>query len=190
MKNIYEILKGYDLEIPEDKRTEFETAMKENYVTVNEAVKIKTARDNYKSQLDAATTQLKAFEGVDVADLQGKITALNQQLDTQKTNFEQQLADRDFNDMLNGAISARKAKNAKAVRALLDVEALKASKNQKEDVAAALDKVKEENDYLFDSDEPLDNGKFVGGGSPGAAKTVADLSKMSYDEYKKYRQEN
>ena len=46
------------------------------------------------------------------------------------------------------------------------------------------------NDYLFASDEPLDNGKFVGGGSPGAAKTVADLSKMSYNEYKKYRQEN
>ena len=83
-----------------------------------------------------------------------------------------------------------KAKNAKAVRALLDIEAIKASKNQAADIAAALEKVKEENDYLFTSDEPIDNPTIVGGTTAGAAKTVQDLSKMSYADYKEWRNKN
>lgn len=152
--------------------------------------KTEEERDNYKSQLADAAAQLKAFEGVDVADLQGKIATLNQQLDTQKANFEQQLADRDFDDLLNGAISGSKAKNIKAVRALLDVDTLKASKNQSDDISAALAKVKAENDYLFTSDEPIDNPDFTGKAGGGtAAKTIADLDKMSFSEYKQYRQQ-
>lgn len=191
MKNIHEILKGFGLEIPEGKKSEFESALKENYITVGEADKIKTARDNFKSQLETAATQLKAFEGVDVAELQGKITALTNDLAGQKAAFEQQLADRDFDDLLNGAVAESRAKNIKAVRALLDVDALKASRNQSSDIKAALAKVREENDYLFTSDEPLDNPDFTGRtGGGSAVKTVEELSKMTYDEYKAYRKEN
>ena len=170
MKNIHDILKGFGIEIPEDKKSEFDKAVTENYKTAAEADKLRTARDNYKTRLDTATEQLKAFEGVNVDDLQGKITTLNQQLADQKADFEKQLADRDFDDMLNGAISGSKAKNVKAVRALLDLEAIKASKNQAADIEAALKKVKEENDYLFTSDEPIDNPGFTGetGGKQGA----------------------
>ena len=93
--------------------------------------------------------------------------------------------------MLLNAIKESKAKNAKAVRALLDIEAIKASKNQAADIAAALEKVKEENDYLFTSDEPIDNPIIVGKSEGGAAaKTVQDLTNMSYSDYKKWRNEN
>lgn len=189
MKNIYEILKSIGVEIPEEKKADFDKAMNENYKTVNELEKVKTARDNYKSQLDTATTQLKEFEGVDVKDLQGKITTLNDQLSTQKADFEKQLADRDFDDMLNGEISKSKAKNSKAVRALLDLDKIRASKNQSEDIKTALDKIKEENDYLFESDEPLDNPVLVGKttGQKKQQKSNEDLSKMSYEEYVEWR---
>ena len=131
-------------------------------------------RDNYKSQLETATEQLKAFEGVDVKDLQGKITKLNQQLADQKADFDRQTAERDFNDMLIGKIKESKAKNAKAVRALLDIEAIKASKNQAADIATALEKIKEENDYLFTSEEPIDNPVFTGKSTEGAAGKTTD----------------
>ena len=109
----------------------------------------------------------------------------------QKANFEKQLADRDFDDLLNGEIRGSKAKNVTAVRALLDVETLKTSKNQKDDIAAALQKTKEENGYLFESDEPIDNGTFVGGTSQNPkVRTLEEIDKMSFDEYRKYRQEN
>lgn len=191
MKNIYEILKGYGLEIPADKKAEFETALKENYIPTNEHNKVKTARDNYKSQLDDVTQKFKGFEGVNVEELQGKISALTDDLASQKAAFDEQLADRDFDYMLNTAITGSKAKNVKAVRALLDLEAIKTSKNQSADIEAALKKVKEENDYLFTSEEPIDNGQFVGETTPNpTVKTLDDLDKMSYSEYKKYREGN
>lgn len=191
MKNIHEILKSYDIEIPADKKAEFDKAMFDNYKTVAEAEKLRTARDNYKSQLDDATQKLEGFKGVNVEELQGKITALTDDLASQKAAFDKQLADRDFDDMLNTAITGSKAKNVKAVKALLDLEAIKASKNQSADIEAALKKVKEENDYLFTSEEPIDNGKFVGGTTSNpTVKTLDDLDKMSYSEYKKYREGN
>jgi DNA repair ATPase RecN len=187
MKNIYEILKGYGLEIPEDKKSEFEKALKENYIPVSEHEKVKTARDNYKSQLDTATQKLDGFKDVDVEELKGKITTLTNDLAVQKANFEQQLADRDFDDLLNGAISGSKAKNVKAVRALLDVDAIKTSKNQEADIKAALEKVKEENDYLFTSDEPLDNPDFTGetGGAGGSGAVDAMRAVMGLPPEKK-----
>ena len=191
MKNIHEILKSYDIEIPADKKAEFDKAVLENYKTVAEAEKLRTARDNYKSQLDDATQKLEGFKGVNVEELQGKISALTDDLASQKAAFDKQLDDRDFDDMLNAAINGSKAKNVKAVRALLDLEAIKASKNQSADIEAALKKVKEENDYLFTSEEPIDNGKFVGGTTSNpTVKTLDDLDKMSYSEYKKYREGN
>lgn len=191
MKNIHEILKSYDIEVPADKKAEFDKAVLENYKTVTEAEKLRTARDNYKSQLDDATQKLEGFKGVNVEELQGKISALTDDLASQKAAFDKQLADRDFDDMLNTAITGSKAKNVKAVRALLDLEAIKASKNQSADIEAALKKVKEENDYLFTSEEPIDNGQFVGGTTPNpTVKTLDDLDKMSYSEYKKYREGN
>lgn len=191
MKNIHEILKSYDIEIPADKKAEFDKAVLDNYKTVAEAEKLRTARDNYKSQLDDATQKLEGFKGVNVEELQGKISALTDDLASQKAAFDKQLADRDFDDMLNAAINGSKAKNVKAVRALLDLEAIKASKNQSADIEAALKKVKEENDYLFTSEEPIDNGQFVGGTTPNpTVKTLDDLDKMSYSEYKKYREGN
>lgn len=174
MKNIHEILKGYDIEIPADKKAEFDKAVLENYKTVAEAEKLRTARDNYKSQLDDATQKLEGFKGVNVEELQGKISALTDDLASQKAAFDKQLADRDFDDMLNAAITGSKAKNVKAVRALLDLEAIKASKNQSADIEAALKKVKEENDYLFTSEEPIDNGQFVGRSGSGSGGSSDD----------------
>lgn len=156
----------------------------------NAKKKLEEERDAYKTQLATATQKLDGFKDVNVEELKGQIATLTGDLAAQKASFEKQLADRDFDDLLNGAITKSKAKNVKAVRALLDVDAIRESKNQSADIEAALQKVKEENDYLFTSDEPIDNPKFSGKTTEGAAaKTVADLEKMSFAEYRKYRQE-
>lgn len=114
-------------------------------------------RDNYKGQLDTTQTALKKFEGVDVEQLKSEITKLQNDLQTKETEYQTKLADRDFNDLLEGQITSLGAKNSKAVKALLDVEALKSSKNQTEDIKKALETVKTENDYLFGSAEPFQN---------------------------------
>ena len=66
MKNIYEILKEFGLEIPEEKKADFDKAVIENYKTVAEVDRLKTKlttaetdRDGYKKTLEDTT---KAFD--------------------------------------------------------------------------------------------------------------------------------
>lgn len=112
-------------------------------------------RDTYKGQLDEVSKKLKAFEGVDVDKLKGEIETLKTDIATKEADFQSQLADRDFQALLTAGITEAKGKNPKAIAALLDIEALKASKNQKEDTAAAIKALAESDAYLFgEADKP------------------------------------
>lgn len=110
---------------------------------------IKKERDTYKTQLDTAQTTLKSFEGVNVTELQGKITTLTNDLTAKAAEYQKQLADRDFNDLLKTTAEGFKPRDIKAVMPFLDVEKLKSSKNQESDIKAALEAVKKDNGYLF-----------------------------------------
>lgn len=163
MKNIFEIMKEYGLEVPPEKKKDFEKAVLENYKTVSDY-------DAQKEKLDAATEVAKAndktieelkkeiegFKGVDVSALNAKIKELEDSKKQLESDYNTKLADRDFNDALKESITAAKGKNAKAITALLDVDVLKASKNQKEDIAAALKALSEAEDskMLFGEPDP------------------------------------
>ena len=109
--------------------------------------------DSVRGQLKTAEDGLKAFEGVDVQDLQGKITALQNDLKDAKDKHAAEVADMTFNHTLEAAITGAKGRNVKAIRALLDVDTLKASKNQAADIQTALDGLAKESAYLFDTGE-------------------------------------
>lgn len=106
-------------------------------------------RDTYKGQLDDVSKKLKAFDGVDIEALRGEVDTLKKDIATKEADFQGQLADRDFQALLTAGITAAKGKNPKAITALLDIDTLKASKNQKEDTAAALKALAESDAYLF-----------------------------------------
>ena len=157
MKNIYDILKDFGLEVPEDKRSDFDKAWKENYRTKAEYEKAVSQRDEYKTSLDTVNTKLKEFDGVDVADLKGQIATLQEDLKKKDAEYAAKEVDRAFNDSLDKAITAAGGRNPKAIRGLLDLETLKGSKDQTEDIKKALEAVKESDAYLFGSDEPFFN---------------------------------
>jgi hypothetical protein len=123
----------------------------------NAKKKLEAERDNYKSQLETAKASLKEFEGVNVDELNAKITTLTADLEKKETEYQNKISDMEFNSVLDSAISKSGARNSKAVKALLDLDALKASKNQAEDITKALENIKSENDYMFGSDEPFKN---------------------------------
>ena len=175
MKNLTTILTELGIEVPEEKKSELEKQLGENYKPVSEVEKVRAARDNYKAQLDTAQETLKSFEGVDVNELQGKISTLQNDLAAQKTAFEQQISDMEFNSMLEDAIGKAGARSVKAVKAELDIDAIKASKNQQADLNAAITACKEANGFLFGSNEPINN-PIMGsskGGSTGADANAA-----------------
>ena len=161
MKNIFEILKEYGLEVPEDEKKDFEKAVLENYKTVTDYDKQTDKVTSLTDQLNTAKEAVKKFEGVDPDALKNEIASLNQKLADKDTEYQNQIADRDFQDMLKNAITEAKGRNAKAITALLDVDTLKASKNQKDDVAAALKALSEAEDskMLFGESEAQVTGR-------------------------------
>lgn len=124
--------------------------MAENGRDIESAKKPFADYDSIKEQLQTAKDGLKAFEGVDVAQLQSKVTELQGKLDAKDTEWNGKLADMAFDHALEAAITGAKGKNTKAIRALLDVDTLKDSKNQEADIKAALEGLKKDSGYLFD----------------------------------------
>ena len=97
--------------------------------------------------------------------MQGEIDKLNQQLKDKDDEYAAKEADRIFSDTIKEAIKTAGGRNEKAVMAMLDMNALKESKNQSEDIKKALETVKESDAYLFGSDEPFKNPVGATGGS-------------------------
>ena len=185
MKNIYEILATFGLEVPADKKDEFDKLWKENYRTKADYDKAIEQRDNNKTSLDTVNEKLKEFEGVDVADLKGQIEKLQGDIKAQADEYAAKEADRLFEDSLSEAIKAAGGRNVKSVRALLNLEELKGSKNQSEDIKKALDAVKESDHYLFGSDEPFLNPLgATGGGTAGGDNMAAMRAAMGLPEKK------
>lgn len=112
---------------------------------------LKVAEEKVKATEEA----LKKFDGVDAEGMKKQIEDLKAELKTAEENHAAELAVRDFDDLVKEGIAEAKGKNAKAIRALLDMDTLKASKNQKEDVAKALKALTEEEDskMLFGEQE-------------------------------------
>lgn len=110
---------------------------------------VKAERDGYKSQLDTAQASLKAMEGIDAAALQTKISNLTTQLQGKETEIEKIKSDYAFDASVKEAIRNASGRNEKAIMALLDVDTLKASENQAQDIEAAITALKKDNDYLF-----------------------------------------
>ena len=173
MKNILTILKELGIEVPKEKESGLDKAVAESYKTVSDY-------DNQKEKLDAANKtinandiamnelkkQLEEFKDVDVTALNKRISDLESEKANIQKDYDAKIADRDFNDLVKESIAAVKGKNVKAITALLDVDALKASKNQKEDIASALKDLTEAEDskMLFGDPEPnpVGTGNIIG----------------------------
>ena len=96
-----------------------------------------------------------------------------------------------FNGKMTAAAKKAGARALKAVMPFMDVDALKASKNQDADIAKAFDDLKasDETKFLFTADEPIDNptaplGK-SGGKSNEALDRVAKAMGLSEKDLKK-----
>lgn len=171
MKDILMILKEFGVEVPADKGKAIKEAVLEHYKTAedyarqaDELEKVKTSVSENETTITTLKKQLEGFNGVDVEKLKMTIADLEKKNTDIETEYQRKIADRDFSDLLKEVITAANGKNAKAITALLDVDTLKASKNQREDISAAVKKLTEAEDsaMLFGVREV---GK-VGSGNP------------------------
>lgn len=196
MENIFKIMKDFGIEMPEDKKKDFEKSVLENYKTVNDynrqVESLNQANETIKTNDDAMKdlqTKLDAFKDVDVTELNKTIEDLKVENARIEKDYKDKEAQRDFDDLIKDAITGAHGKNAKAITALLDVDTLMQSKNQKEDIAAAIKKLTEAEDskMLFGEPEP----QAKGGGNPigdigdGSHPNTTDSISSALKEYYK-----
>lgn len=103
--------------------------------------------DTIKTQLGEANTKLEGFD----PEWKSKVEQAERERDTK-------ISDMEFQNLLTSAITGAKGRSTKAVMALLDVDALKASKNQETDIKAALEGLKKESGFLFETVTPTKTG--------------------------------
>lgn len=137
--------------------------------------------DTVKQQLSEAQKTIKSFQdgGQDVETLRQQAKDWETKYNDAIAEAQRQAAEMEFQGNLKEAITSAKGRNAKAIAALLDMGALRASKDQSKDIKSALEQLKKDNGYLFENDEtppPYSAGTGTGTGGVGAGKYSPEMA--------------
>ena len=134
---------------------------------------IENVKSHY-SDYEALKQQLAQAEGAAEALEAAKVweEKYNQQVDTHR----REMSDMIFGHNLEKAILSAKGRNAKAITALLDVDALKASENQAVALEEALENLKKDCGYLFQTETPPPYARGTGAVGPEENRSPANLA--------------
>lgn len=133
--------------------------------------------DTIKTQLSEAQKTIKGFQdqGADIEAVRKSAKDWEDKYNKAIADHKKEMDDLAFDGILKDAIQTAKGRNDKAIRALLEVDTLKASKNQAEDIKTALEALKKDNGYLFD-DESTPPPYAVGTGRSAGGKYSPDIA--------------
>lgn len=153
-------------------------------------------RDSYKlkaesleTQVNDANTEIQKFKDMDIDGIKKAADDWKETAEKAKADADKQISQMKFDYALSAALTGAKAKNAKAVKALLDMDGLKFNDGKIVGLDEQLAQIKTDNDYLFESDEPAPEfvkGTNGGSGSVGGKKP----SEMTYTELCVYMAQN
>jgi hypothetical protein len=153
-------------------------------------------RDSYKlkaeslgTQVNDANTEIQKFKDMDIDGIKKAADDWKETAEKAKADADKQISQMKFDYALSAALTGAKAKNAKAVKALLDMDGLKFNDGKIVGLDEQLAQIKADNDYLFESDEPAPEfvkGTNGGSGSVGGKKP----SEMTYTELCDYMAQN
>lgn len=136
----------------------------------------------FEEQLNAANEAIGKFEGLDAEQVKTQIADYKQRAEAAEKDRDEKLAAAAFDAKIDKALSDAKARNPKLARGALDLEALRASKNQDADIAAAIAAAQKSDGYLFAPTEAgTEPAPAAGTGTsavPGAVKYTAEEIEM------------
>jgi predicted nucleic acid-binding Zn-ribbon protein len=153
---------GTDIESHKSKLTTAETAL----------TAAQTELDGTKKQLTEAGVQIESFKKLDVEGVKKAADEWKTKAEQAQAEAAKQVAQLKFDHALDGALTGAKAKNAKAVKALLNADLLKlADDGTISGLKEQIEKIKSENDFLFQGETP--DPKIVLGGNNQTVTTDA-----------------
>lgn len=146
-----------------------------------------------KKLLEDANNEIEGFKDLDVEGIKQASEEYKSKYEQAQEDAKKELEGVKFEHELESAIRDSKAKNTKAVKALLDIETLRGSNNRNESIAEALGVVKSDNDYLFEGSEAVGTGGSLGNaGRNKSNKTISkeEFKDMGYLEKLKLKQKD
>ena len=137
-----------------------------------------------KEQLTSRDSQLEELKKqvTDNAELTAKIQELQSENEKVVTEYEAKLQQKEFDYALEGALREAKAKNPKAVKALLDIQAVKLADGKFEGLEDQLKALKASDDYLFEADGIKGRTPANPSGGRKSAVTKEQFAEMTYAE--------
>ena len=119
------------------------------------------------------------------AENESVATAWEEKYNRALESHRQELAEVVFGHNLEKAIFAARGRNARAITALLDIDALKASEDQQTAVNQAVEKLKEECGYLFHGETPPPYARGTGAAAPNENKSPATLAGALLEKFER-----
>ena len=153
-----------------------------NFVTKTRFNEINEENKTLKKSVSDRDKQLEDLKksGGDNAALQQQISDLQKQNADQQKAHDEELAKLKLNNAVEIALSGAKAKNGKAVKAMLDMSKMKMGEDGKlSGFDEQIEALKKSDGYMFDVQEQTRQ-QFTGF-QPGASSTVPDPTAAGYE---------
>ena len=154
--SLFELLAKHGIEVPEEKKQGLETEFSESYREAQEFMELNTELEGIKGQLSQANEQIAGFKELDIEGVKQKAAEWEQKYNQAAQDSAREIEQLKFDFALDKELTKAQARNPKAVKALLDRDALKYDKGKIIGLEEQLDtlKKKEDSAFLFGSAAP------------------------------------
>ena len=154
--SLFELLAKHGIEVPEEKKQGLETEFSESYREAQEFKELNTELEGIKGQLSQANEQIAGFKELDIEGVKQKAAEWEQKYNQAAENSAREIEQLKFDFALDKELTKAQARNPKAVKALLDRDALKYDKGKIIGLEEQLETLKkgEDSAFLFGSAAP------------------------------------
>ena len=154
--SLFELLAKHGIEVPEEKKQGLETEFSESYREAQELIELNTELEGVKGQLSQANEQIAGFKELDIEGVKQKAAEWEQKYNQAAQDSAREIEQLKFDFALDRELTKAQARNPKAVKALLDRDALKYDKGKIIGLEEQLETLKKNEDsaFLFGSAAP------------------------------------
>lgn len=191
MQDITEILKTYEIEIPEEKKESFLKDFRNSYKSSAELEKLKDKNSNLEKTLNEYNTTIENYKKVDVEGLKNELKEWQDKYENANKEYTEKinknLLEKEFNKF---KFTSNTAKNSIFNQAF-NSEKISFDGDKVNGIDDFIQVIKEQdpNAFVIEQEEE-EKPKFTRGISSANSKIQGDPSKMDFETYKKWRNSN
>lgn len=191
MQDITEILKTYEIEIPEEKKESFLKDFRNSYKSSAELEKLKDKNSNLENTLNEYNTTIENYKKVDVEGLKNELKEWQEKYENANKEYTERinknLLEKEFSKF---KFTSNTAKNSIFNQAFTS-EKISFDGDKVNGIDDFIQVIKDQdpNAFVIEQEEE-EKPKFTRGIASTNSKNLGDPSKMDFETYKKWRNSN